>query len=145
MIVRFTRLNPTHHRFEAIRDDGVRETRDLETRSMLTHDLVHFALESEGRLSEGFYGALARGASYETEAAADVEHVVGPLQSGLKGAFDSVAFVERLRVYRESIGERAPDWLTADLIMRAADRFHRLEGQWRATPFGQAMELTFDV
>jgi len=38
---------------------------------------VHFALESEGGLSHGFYGALARGASYETEAAMEVEYVVG--------------------------------------------------------------------
>lgn len=63
LIVRFTRLNPTHHRFEAIRADGARDVRELETHSLLTHDLVHFALESEGKLSDGFYGGLLRGAS----------------------------------------------------------------------------------
>jgi hypothetical protein len=143
MIVRFTRLNPTHHRFEAIRSDGKRETRELETRSLLTHDLVHFALESEGRLSEGFYGALSRGASYETEAAAEIEYVVGPLQGALKDEFDPAAFVERLHAHRANMGERAPDWLTVDLIARTCVRFRQLQGQWRATPFGEAMELRF--
>ncbi|ANP47475.1 hypothetical protein [Candidatus Viadribacter manganicus] len=75
MIVRFTRLNPTHQRLDVERDDGSREGRELETHSTLVHDLVHFALESGGGLSQGFFGALARGASYETEAAIQVEYV----------------------------------------------------------------------
>ncbi len=145
LIVRFTRLNPTHHRFEVIRPDGTRDVRELETRSLLTHDLVHFALESEGKLAHGFYGALARGASYETEAAMEIEYVVGPLQGLLKGEFDPETFVERLRAVRENTEARMPEWLTADLVVRATARFRQLQGQWRATPFGQTMELTFEV
>jgi hypothetical protein len=145
VIVRFTRLNPTHHRFEAVRDDGAVESRELETRSFLTHDLVHFALESEGKRSDGFYGALARGGAYETEPAAAVESVVGPLQGAIKGEVDAAAFVARFRSVQESIGSRAPDWLTEDLIARALARLRQLQGQWRATPFGETMELRFDV
>lgn len=145
LVVRFTRLNPTHHRFEALRPDGTRETRELETRSLLTHDLVHFALESEGGLTDGFYGSLARGASYETEAAMEIEYVVGPLQGLLKGEFDPATFVERFRAVRENTEASMPAWLDADLIARATDRFRRLQGQWRATPFGHTMELTFEL
>lgn len=144
MIIRFTRLNPTHHRFEAIRDNGAREVRELETRSLLAHDFVHFALESEGQLSHGFYGSLSRGASYETEAAQEIEYVVGPLQGLLKAEFDPAAFVERFRAVRENTEQSMPDWLTPDLITRTSARYHRLQGQWRATPFGQTMELRFD-
>jgi hypothetical protein len=145
LVVRFTRLNPTHHRFEAIREDGTREMRELETRSLLAHDLVHFALESEAKLSHGFYGALARGASYETEAAMEIEYVVGPLQGLLKGEFDPATFVERFRAVRENTAARMPEWLTADLVARTIQRFHQLRGQWRATPFGQTMELKFEL
>jgi hypothetical protein len=145
VIVRFTRLNPTYHRFEAIRDDGAIESRDLETRSFLTHDIVHFALESEGKLRDGFYGAVARGGAYETEAAAAIESVVGPLQGALKDDIDPAAFVTRFRSAQESIGGRAPDWLSEDLIGRTVTRVRKLQGQWRATPFGQTMELRFDV
>jgi hypothetical protein len=145
VIVRFTRLSPTRHRFEAIRDDGAIETRELETRSLLKHDFVHFALESEGKLRDGFYGALARGGSYETEAAAAVESVVGPLQGALKDEIDPAAFVARFRRVQESIGSHAPEWLNEDLIARTVARIRQLQGQWQATPFGQTMELRFEA
>jgi hypothetical protein len=145
VIVRFTRLNPTHHRFEAVRNDGAIESRELETRSFLLHDLVHFALESEGGLRDGFYGAIARGGAYETEAAAAIESVVGPLQGASKDDVDPAAFVERFRSVQESIGGHAPEWLSADLIARTVARLRQLQGQWRATPFGETMELVFDV
>lgn len=149
LIVRFTRLNPTHHRFEAVRADGTHDVRQFETRSVLYHDLVHFAVESEGRIRGGFYGTLAEGANYDaprpgSEAMA-VEYVVGPLQTAAKGAVDAEAFVARLRGVQQSIGNTPPDWLTADLIVRALVRLRQLQGQWKATPFGQTMELRFEV
>ncbi len=147
MIVRFTRLSPTHHRFEAIRADGSREVRELESRSLLLHDFVHLALESEGGLSAGFYGTLARGGAYDaprpdSEAMA-IEAVVGPLQGALKGEVDPDAFVARLRAVKVSIGEAAPAWLTPELIARTMERLRQLQGQWRATPFGETMEVRF--
>jgi hypothetical protein len=149
LIVRFTRLNPTHHRFEAIRADGTRELREFETRSLLLHDLVHFAVESEARLRGGFYGALADGADYdaprEGSEAMAIESVVGPLQGALKGEVDAGAFVTRHRAMQQSMDSHSPDWLTAELITRVLERLRRLQGQWRATPFGQAMELRFDA
>ncbi|MEZ6022166.1 MAG: hypothetical protein R3C16_01845 [Hyphomonadaceae bacterium] len=149
LIVRFTRLSPTHHRFEAIRADGERETRELETRSLLLHDLVHFALESEAGLRDGFYGRLARGADYnapaEGDAAWDIEGIVAPLQSALKGEVDAAAFVARIRTLRESVGGEAPSWLNEALITRTLARVRQLQGQWRATPFGETMELRFAV
>jgi hypothetical protein len=131
VIVRFTRLNPTHHRFEAVRDGGVVESRELETRSFLIHALVHFALKSEGKLSDGFYGAI--------------ESVVGPLQGAIKDEVDTAAFTARFRAMQESIGGHTPSWLTEDLITRTVARIRQLQGQWRATPFGQTMELRIDV
>lgn len=149
LIVRFTRLNPTHHRFEAIRPDGTRDVREFETRSLLLHDLVHFAVESEAKLKGGFYGTLAKGASYdaprEGSEAMQVEYVVGPLQGALKGEIDPEAFVRRLRTVRADMGPPMPDWLTADKIRGALERLRQLQGQWRATPFGETMEVRFEV
>jgi hypothetical protein len=149
LIVRFTRLNPTHHRFEAIRADGTREMRVFETKSLLLHDLVHFSVESEAELRGGLYGALATGADYdaprEGSEAMAIESVVGPLQGALKGEVDPEAFVARHRAAQHSIGSQSPDWLTPELIARVLERLRQLQGQWRATPFGEAMELRFDV
>lgn len=148
LVIRFTRLNQTHHRFEAIRADGTREVREFETRSLLLHDLVHFAVESEAKLSGGFYGTLAESANYdaprEGSEAMAIESVVGPLQGALKGEVDAEAFVTRHRGMQQSIGSQSPDWMTAEMIARALERLRRLQGQWRATPFGQTMELRFD-
>lgn len=149
LILRFTRIDPTHHRFEALRADGSRESRELETRSFLAHDFTHYALETEAQLADGFYGALASGAPYEYDAAGEeartIERVVGPLQSSLKGDVDADAFVDGFRAMQSSAGDRAPDWLDAGLVTRVVARFRELEGQWRATPFGATMELSFDV
>jgi hypothetical protein len=148
LIVRFTRLNPTHHRFEAIRADGAHETREFETKSLLLHDLVHFAVESEAKLRGGFYGALAAGAAYDaplpgSEAMA-IESVVGPLQGALKGEIDPDAFVARHNAMQANMGAASPAWLTPDLITHVLERLRHLQGQWRATPFGETMELRFD-
>lgn len=149
LILRFTRLNPTHHRFEAIRADGTRDEREFETRSLLLHDLVHFAVESEAQLSGGFYGTLARGADYDAprpgSEAEMIEGVVGPIQGALKGEIDPDMFVARLRAARLSVGSEAPDWLTPDFMRGVLERLRQLQGQWRATPFGQTMELRFEL
>jgi hypothetical protein len=149
LTVRFTRLDAKRHRFEAVRADGSREARELETRSYLMHDLVHFALESEAKLACGFYGALARGAAYDVEAvsaeAMQVENVVAPLQTAIKDEVDPAAFVARLRATRASMGETSPEWLTEALMVRVLERLRQINGHWRATPFGETMELCFDV
>jgi hypothetical protein len=148
LIVRFTRLNPTHHRFEAIRADGSRDQREFETRSLMVHDLVHFAVEAEAKLRGGFYGSLANGANYDAprpgSEAQLIENVVGPLQGALKGEIDAEAFTARLRAVLPTLGFDPPDWLNADYMRRVLERLRQLQGQWRATPFGQTMELQFD-
>lgn len=149
LIVRLTRLDPRRHRFEAIRADGTREVRTFETRSLLLHDLVHFAIESEARLPGGFFGTLAAGADYDAprpdSEAMTIESVVGPLQGALKGLIDANAFVARHRAAQASMGQQSPEWLTPELLQSALDRLRALQGQWRATPFGQTMELRFEV
>lgn len=151
LVVRFTRLNPTHHRFEAIRADGTRDQREFETRSILFHDLVHLAVESEARLRNGFYGTLAQGANYDAprdgSEAQLVENVVGPLQGLLKNetAIDAEPFIARLKAHHESLGFAPATWLTPDFLRAVQERIRQLNGQWKATPFGQTMEVQFEA
>lgn len=154
LTLRFTRIAPDRHRFEYVRPDGTGETLELETHSMLTHDLVHFAVETEGALQGSFYGLLAKVGGYESLAsqtgglggeAMMTEMVVGPLQGALKGDIDADAFVERVNEYREDMGVDRIGWLTADFVRGAERRFRALEGQWKATPFGATMELVFPL
>lgn len=149
LLVRFTRLSNERHRFEATRPDGGVEMRELETRSFLLHDLVHFSVESAAGLKGGFYGQLARGAGYEDPATPgegmQVEMVVAPLQGATRGEVEPEAFVAGLRAHFSAVGHEAPAWLTPDMIERALEILRGLRGRWRATPFGEAMELSFEV
>ena len=52
----FTRTSNQRHRLDIVREGGACESRELETRSTLVHDLVHFAVETEARLTRSFYG-----------------------------------------------------------------------------------------
>jgi hypothetical protein len=147
--IRFTRIDNQTHRFEAVRPDGSVEMRVLETRSFLLHDLVHFAVESEAKLRNSFYGQLARGAGYEDLTtggeSAGTEMVVGALQGALKGEVDAHAFVARLKEMCATLARDPPEWLTPDMIARALERLRQVQGQWRATKFGETLELAFDL
>jgi hypothetical protein len=155
LVVRLTRLSNERHRFEYRRPDGTGEAIELETRSLLFHDLLHFAVESEAGLRGSFYGLLAKVGGYAELAvnggvalggeAAVTERVVGPLTSVIKGEAEPAAFVERLREYFHDLGEPLPRWLTTEFVSAVNERMRRLEGQWKATPFGESMELAFPL
>lgn len=145
-----TRLGPDRHRLEIVRVDGSRESRTLETRSLLTHDLIHYAVEAEAGLTGGFYGRVAAGRALDavddiTGEALCVERVVGAL-TGLLAADPppaAEAFVDGFAVFLSAYGEAPPSWLTPAYIDAVRERLRRLLGQWRATPFGETMELGF--
>ena len=147
--LRFTRLTEQRHRFEAIRPDGAADVRELETRSFLLHDFVHYAVEMEANLENSFYGQLARGGVYEDPASGaegdKTELVVAALQTASRGEIDPSSFVENLQAYWENIGGQQPDWLSPAMVAGALERLRQLQGRWRATPFGQAMELDFPL
>jgi hypothetical protein len=155
MLIRLTRLTNERHRLELVRDDGTREARELETRSALLHDLVHYAVETEAGLHASFYGQLAGGKTYEalTEEpsndpeAMQTEAVVARIQGFAKNdtwsRADAGALAETITGGFRALGHTPPAWLTADLIVRVRERLRHVQGRWRATPFHQALELGF--
>jgi len=155
MLIRLTRLTNERHRLEVVRDDGTREARDLETRSALLHDLVHYAVETEAGLAASFYGRLARGETYEaltTEPSGDAEAmqteaVVARIQGIAKddawSAADPEELAQSIAAGFRSLGAEPPAWLTGELIARVRERLRRVQGQWRATAFHRTLTLEF--
>ena len=141
-----TKLTNTHHRVEFVRANGVRDGAELQTRSFLLHDLVHFGVESEAKLRRAFYGTIADGMLYSEIAAHPprnpeavfTERVVAMLQKCAKGELKTYGFVAMLREFPD--GGNA-DWLSQDFVKRALERVRRAQGQWKATPFRRTMEL----
>ena len=148
LIVSLTRLSNARHRFEYRRPDGSGEAVEMETRSLLTHDLAHFAVESEAGLQDGFYGRLARAGSYAEVSAMDadalgVERVVVVFQSLAKTEAEPGQAWWRLVGTFSAMDEAFPEWIDPAVATGIERRLRALLGQWRATPFGQAMELRF--
>jgi hypothetical protein len=155
MLIRLTRLTNERHRLELVRDDGTREACELETRSTLLHDLVHYAVETEAGLNASFYGQLASGKTYDAltmEPSVDLEvmqteQVVVRIQgiakndgwSGVDPESLAASIIAGCRV----LGHQPPAWLNGDLIVRVRERLRRVQGQWRATPFHQNLVLEF--
>lgn len=146
MRILMTRINPDRHLLTIVRADGSREEANLETRSLLVHDLVHYAVEIEVPFHKGFYGLLASGQTLAalsdktkpwptgTEIAA-AEGLVGPLQSMLKGDdFDPVAAHAQFELFR-------PDPPSVELLGRIGSRFRSVFGRYSSTRFGQTLEL----
>lgn len=145
MRILMTRTSPDRHRFAIVRADGSTESVDLETRSLLLHDLVHYAVEMEVPLRTGFYGLLAIGKRLSelsdtkqpwptgTEVA-KAESLVGPLQSMLKGNFDPVAARAQFAVFSQ-------DPPSVELLGRIGERFRAVYGKYNATRFGETLEL----
>ena len=155
LILRFTRISPTHHRFEYRRADGTGEAIEMETASLLVHDLLHYAVESEAQLRGSFYGILGKIGGYEELSVAGgaalggesaiTERVVGALTVAMQEEdLDPDALAAAAAAYLAIYDERAPRWFTAAFVAVVCERMHQLTGRWNELPFGQTMELVFE-
>lgn len=146
MRIVLTKLSDRAHRFEVLRDDGSRERVELETRSLLLHDLVHYAVEAQAGIDAGFYGRLAGGTPLATLGDRDhpptgaglalAETLVGPMQSLYRGHVSRALYLEQGRA-------RYPDVVDEAFVDAVLERLCHLVGRWRATPYGASMELTW--
>jgi hypothetical protein len=154
--VSFTRISPTHHRFAYRRPDGSGEALEMETSSLLRHDLLHLAVETEASLRGSFYGILAKIGGYEELRVAGgmalggeiaiTERVVGALTGALaQEGLDDAAFVAQVREFLEVYDEGAPCWLTPVFMVAVRERMRQLEGRWKATSFGETMTVAFPL
>lgn len=143
LIARLHRHSAERHTLALRVDDGPIVSVELETRSFLVHDLVHWCVEAELELDEGFWGLLARGVPLEVlndremppstfTTLGHVEGLVGPLQSYLQG-----------RLPRHLLVEALPASFTPANLSGVETRFKTALGAWKATPFGAALELTW--
>ncbi len=141
-----------------IRTDGSRDRVELETKSLWLHDFVHFAVEAEADLQDGFWGLLAAGktmAEMNDRTGEGVKEYAGSmlviemLVGALSGALNGVpldAVITNIHGYLESVGkgDQFPAWLTTEFVGRVQDRLRKLVGHWNGTPFSETMELIWN-
>lgn len=154
MRILLTKLSDRLHALEIVRRDGSGETIELVTREALFHDFLHFAVESALPTQGGFWGALANGktmadlndrsgASMREYAATiyAVEGAVG-MMTGIVDLPQDQA-IAKLRWYHETQGQTPPEWCTEAFVASVRECMRRLQGRWKATPFGGAMEMVW--
>jgi hypothetical protein len=151
MRILFRKLTDERHELSISCELGSWESVECETRSYLTHDLLHYAVEGEAGVQSGFWGRLAAGASLAemndrtrpmAEEMAAIEQVVGALTTSVKGrsAPDVVAGMNR---FASSLGKALPPWLTERFVLAVQERMRHLLGRWKATPRGSVLELAW--
>lgn len=155
MKIWITKISPTRHRFSYRLHDGAEEiSRELETKSYLTHDFLHFCIESEAKTDKGFFGSLARGETYDELItkmdplygdidARVIEGIVGALSSITKGRVDPQASIRYLENVFNSSGTKRPTFLTEEFIVNVRERYRKLIGEWNSKKFGETLELAF--
>ena len=67
LVITLKKVSPTRHQLTIRTEKGGIETCELETKTYLFHDLLHFAIESEAHLRESFYGLLDEGYFYSQQ------------------------------------------------------------------------------
>jgi hypothetical protein len=154
LTIKLTKQSATHHVFEYVRSDGSAESAELETKTFLYHDLLHFAVETEANLTESFYGRLERGETFsrlrevslhQRIEIATTERVVGMLTGFFKNDSNVDEFIVRAAGMLQQVEEGAPLWLTTELVRNVRGRMRSLMGEWKATLFGETMRLRFNA
>jgi hypothetical protein len=147
MRILLLKLSDDHHRMTVERAAGPAESVELESRSYLLHDLAHYAVEAEARIVDGFYGLLASGVSLaklndRTSPIAGAglmmaESLAAPLQSLFHGRLSRELYLEH--------GQSAyPELVDEGFVDGVLGRLRRLDGQYRATRYREAMELMWN-
>ncbi len=153
--VEFQKTNNESHLVTFTRDSGVSESAVLVTRSFLFHDLLHFALETEAGLRNGFYGMLAQGMRYEELRNGDafraaesteivhIERVVGPLTGVVRGEVSIATFMSGIANIYDAYGEEVPQWVTPECIDKVIERMRKLLRDWERVAYGASLTLEF--
>jgi hypothetical protein len=142
MRIDLTPLTPRTHRLAITRDDGTAESAELETRSLLLHDLVHLAVETEAGLTRGFWGLVAEGRTMDSLRIDDpgdvgdllvAEQLVGPMQAVWNERLSPKMYVAHFAASHRAV-DRA-------FVERVRGRLRELTGHWKATRHGQTMSV----
>jgi hypothetical protein len=141
MRIAITKISDDRHAVAITRSDGTSEHIELESRSFLRHDLAHFAVEIELPIRKGDWGCVSTGASLTGEHVAGreaqfAETLAGPIQT----LFRTNAGQE---AYAGLLGKVPPPYASDDLAGRVYERVRQLRGHWKATRYGDAMNLVW--
>jgi hypothetical protein len=147
-------------RLRYVRSDGTASECAMPRQGTLPHDLIHYVIESQLKLKDGFTGLIARGAepSFAMEVthelakkmvcteAVQVEAIVEALQAQLwSGQFSHEDFLEGVRTACYARDEPTFPFEGVDAEKLLFDKVREVNATWMAVPFHSSMTLEFHV
>ncbi|MBK8096198.1 MAG: hypothetical protein IPK26_03780 [Planctomycetes bacterium] len=140
MQFRLHKLTPHRHLLLVQRDDGTTTRDELDSRSFVRHDLMHWCFENRAGITDAFLG---QGAAPTTtsQAYAVTEVLVGMLQGVAGREVDPQQFVDRAAEYLPSQGHVLPPFVDAAFVRAVLAHWQRLYGQWQSLRVGGILEL----
>jgi hypothetical protein len=141
-----------------IRKDGSIDELVLPRQGILPHDLVHYVVESQFALANGFLSLIARGASASfimelahlgdvnkiEEAAVQVEAIVEALQTQLwNGSYEHEYFIYGIQTACAARKIATPDLPSSELGHTLFQHALDLNHQWQSVAPYEEMELEF--
>lgn len=155
MRIRLTKISNERHRLEIVRADGSRDQVELVTRESFFHDLLHYSVESTLPTDRGFWGTLAGGKSFadvndrsgestkeNAEMLYKVEGIVGVMTTVVPLPVEQA--LSKLRWFSETQSQEIPDWCNEHFVGTVCERMRQLIGEWKATAFGETMEIAWE-
>ncbi|MCK6445737.1 MAG: hypothetical protein L6Q99_05035 [Planctomycetes bacterium] len=156
MRVRFKKATDGKHSLACERTDGSQTWAHVHP-AIVTHDFVHWALETTLGLKRGFWGLIASGMDLRSfmepgatkmlpEEAAWTEFAVGSIwrDSWGQSPLDADGVIEELALRAEQHGWKTQRSISEVDLERIRAKIAELNGRWLAIEPGGALELVFD-
>ena len=142
MNIIFSKISDQEHAVRIVRADNSEDSGVLNSRSFLRHDFAHLAVESEIPIVHGYWGSVANGAPLSGAGISGpdielAESLAGPVQTLIRMDADQNGFFSIIRQIQ-------PELASQELAARIRERCRRLNGHWKATPYGSEMTLDWD-
>lgn len=152
--IKMTKDSHAQHSLEFIRNDGTKTRAELESRSVLRHDLAHYAVESVAKLKDSFWGMLDAGRdiqSFTKDSMATVslearitEMMAVQIQDSLKTLFDADRLTQSIKNAIESMSYEVPPYVTATCITEMHQLFRLLFTKWSNLKTGETLILDWE-
>jgi hypothetical protein len=150
MVIRLHKISPHRHLLEVVGEGGSK--RELDTRSFLRHDLMHWCIERRGRIDGALFGKLERGEPLgamstspgdapAATALHGTEMLVGMLQGAEGRDADPDEFVAAAREWFALQGQQLPAFCDAAFVRNVLADYRQLYGQWQSLRIGGVLEL----
>ncbi len=145
MQIQFQKRNAAQHTLRIFRGGTLMEQAVYDTKTYFLHDVVHYCVETQLGLKNGFWGLLAQSyklADFGTgkvpmRELSRTEKIVGPVQSFYSGHMPADLLLENLKI----IDFTPPE----DFLTKVMARVKALMDTWRYLPAGEVLELHFEV